>query len=90
MAIYTTNIFADNSPATVGTGSFSTAGPSSVLYMGSTEIQLTDPSLGYAIYYGSFSYNYSEGSLCICLTTLVNSFIIYQTMYVSAYLQKSC
>jgi len=61
MAIYTTNIFADNSPATVGTGSFSTAGPSSVLYMGSTEIQLTDPSLGYAIYYGSFSYTYAGG-----------------------------
>ena len=61
MAIYTTNVLADNSPAAVGAGSFSTAGPSSVLGMDSMSITLFDPALGYATYLGSFSYTYSGG-----------------------------
>lgn len=61
MATYISNIATDNSPISVAAGSFSTVGPADVLYMGLTQVQLSDPLLGYADYFGSFGYTYSGG-----------------------------
>ncbi|MCK9202644.1 MAG: hypothetical protein M0P42_16090, partial [Gallionella sp.] len=59
MATYITYVFSDNSPAAVGVDSG--GGTSSVLSMGPSLVQLSDSILGYADYYGSFSYTYSGG-----------------------------